>query len=137
MTVRRLLLLLPGGDTYIIKQISMTLQAAFKVIEGRVPVEDPTVKARLNRAYDIVRQNGQGYHLTKSNRTEDSIEGYIWHIHKASTAAIVSGEDSSAFYTVDSGGCNCPDAIGRARAKLCKHKLATMIMLEMQKDSLE
>ena len=114
----------------------MTLQDAMKVLETKIPVAtDDTVKVRLNRAYDIVRQNGSGYVLTKSNSTIKPLTGgYIWHIHKASTAPAFSSDDSSAFYTVNAEGCNCPDATGgKARAGLCKHRLATMLMIEMEK----
>lgn len=111
----------------------MTLQEAMKAVEQKVPASsDETVRARLHRAYDIVRQNGSGYVITKSNSTVNALEGgYVWHVHKASTAPAFSSDDSSAFYTVDSSGCNCPD-VERARAGLCKHRLATMLLQEME-----
>lgn len=102
----------------------MTLQQAYLNVSAKIPVEDTKVKQRLERAYDIVQCNGSGYVITKS-----MLQGeYVWHIHKAST----SPTDASAvsMYTVDSEGCNCPDAI-TARAGLCKHRLATMMMREM------
>lgn len=100
----------------------MTLQEAYTIVESKIIASDPQVKRRLDRAYDIIRTEGQGYVLTKS-----MLHGqYIWHIHKASTAPIASGIDSSQMYTVDSDSCNCPDA-ATARGKWCKHKLAVMI----------
>ena len=113
----------------------MTLQDAMKVVEAKIPASiDETVKVRLHRAYDIVRQNGSGYVLTKSNSTVNPLPGgYVWHVHKASTAPAFSSDSLEAFYTVDAEGCSCPD-VSRARAGLCKHRIATMLMVEMEKE---
>src|SRR5437773_2084295 len=80
--------------------------------------------------YQRALHNGQGYTITKSRR----VGCYIWHIHKASTAPAFSSQQSEAVYTIDSDGCNCPDAT-TARAGLCKHKLATMLVVEMEKEA--
>lgn len=104
-----------------------TLQQAFLNVSARIPTEDIKVKQRLERAYDIVACNGSGYVVTKS-----MLQGvYVWHVHKASTSPTDTA--ASSMYTVNADGCSCPDAI-TARAGLCKHRLATMIVSEMEKE---
>jgi hypothetical protein len=79
-----------------------------------------------------------GYTITKSNsRIRPFDGGYVWHIHKESTAPAFSSETSEAFYTVDAEGCNCPDATGRARAGLCKHRIATMLFTVMEQSDVQ
>lgn len=103
----------------------MTLQQAYLNVSAKVPVEDYKVKQRLERAYEIVNCNGSGYAITKS-----MLQGeYVWHVHKASTSPTDTGAVS--MYTIDGDGCNCTDAIS-VRAGLCKHRLATMLMREME-----
>jgi hypothetical protein len=103
----------------------MNLQQAFLTVASKIPVEDIKVKQRLDRAYDIVQCGGSGYAITKSLRHNE----YAWHVHKASTSPL---DTTATMYTVDGEGCSCPDAVS-ARAGLCKHKLATMIVAEMEK----
>lgn len=103
----------------------MTLQQAYLNVSKRIPVEDIKVKQRLERAYDIVAAHGSGYAVTKSMLHNE----YVYHVHKASTNA--TDTSATRMYTIDADGCNCPDAI-TARAGLCKHKLATMIVKEME-----
>lgn len=102
----------------------MNLQQAFLTVANKIPVEDIKVKQRLDRAYDIVQCNGSGYAVTKSLRHSE----YVWHVHKASTSSL---DSTPTMYTIDTDGCSCPDAI-TARAGLCKHKIATMIVAEME-----
>ena len=101
----------------------MNIQQAMINIAARIPVNDPTVQARLDRAYDICIS--QGYTLQQNADKS-------WSIYRASTSLL---EDSSAQYTVSAEhGCTCPDAdpvSGRARAGLCKHRLAVMVKEEM------
>ena len=101
----------------------MNIQQAMINIAARIPVNDPTVQARLDRAYDICIS--QGYTLQQNADKS-------WSIYRASTSLL---EDSSAQYTVSKeNGCTCPDAdlqSGKARAGLCKHRIAVMIKEEM------
>ena len=103
----------------------MNIQQAMINIAARIPVSDPTVQARLDRAYDICIS--QGYSLQKNADKS-------WSVYRASTSLL---EDSSAQYTVSKDtGCTCPDAdpvSGKARAGLCKHRLAVAIKEEMCK----
>lgn len=94
----------------------LNLIEALQKVERVVPIEDYSVQKRLNRAYDMVRDNGYGYSIVKSN--EDS-----WIIHKASTNLLI---DNSAMYTVQDHQCTCPD--DQARGGLCKHVLAVMLL---------
>ena len=103
----------------------MNIQQALLNVSARIPVSDPTVQARLDRAYDICIS--QGY--TLQHNADRS-----WSVYRASTSLL---EDSSAQYTVSKEtGCTCPDAdpvSGKARAGLCKHRLAVAIKEEMSK----
>lgn len=96
-----------------------TLAQAMLNLSARLPIEDKKVSDRLNRAYDIVRLLGQGYSITKKEN------GY--EVYKESTSLL---EDKSVYYWVEHGQCSCPDN-STARAGLCKHVLATMLMSEM------
>jgi hypothetical protein len=89
-------------------------------------MEDIKVKQRVERAYDIVRSLGSGYAITP--KTHPVTQEVTYRIYKESTSLL---EDNSVYYTVDSQGCTCPDAIS-ARAGLCKHRIATMLLEEMQ-----
>lgn len=99
----------------------MNLAQASLVLASKLPMEDLSVKARFNRAYDIVRM--PGYEITK--QPDGS-----WIVDKLSTSLF---DDESAQYTIclDSDGkqsCSCPDAQERAVAGLCKHRLAVALL---------
>ncbi len=98
----------------------MNIHEAFLVLSGRLPVDDPAIKARLDRAYDIVRM--PGYTLVQG-----PAEG-TWLVEKASTSAL---ETDPTVYVIDDSGCSCPDAM-TARAGLCKHVLATRLLTIME-----
>ena len=102
-----------------------TLAQAMIAVSQAIPVADKTISDRLNRGYDIVRTLGEGYSVTKKS------DG-MYSIHKESTASIFS-QDSSANYTTSSKTCTCPD-FEKARAGLCKHRLAVMLLEEMSSD---
>jgi len=102
----------------------VNLAEAYLAVSERIPIEDIKVKQRLDRAYDIIRANGSGYTITRYNTTE----GDKYRIFRASTQLL---EDNSAVYTTDTKSCTCPDA-EKCRAGLCKHRLAIMLLVEMQ-----
>lgn len=86
------------------------LNQAFLDISAMIPIGDRSVMDRLQRAYTIIETLGDVYTIEASN----------------GSYAVVKMADGTV-YIVNSEGCNCPDAIGRARAGLCKHRLATML----------
>lgn len=96
----------------------MHLAQAYLHVSERLPIEDDSVKRRLDRAYQML--NGYGYSFIKL-----SVGGY--RVYKASTSLL---EDTSAIYTTDSTQCTCPD-FEKARGNLCKHRLAVMLLEEM------
>ena len=100
----------------------ISIQQAFLNVASEIPVSDPSVQVRLDRGYGICISHG--YTMTKQ-------EDGTWLVHRASTALL---EDNSITYHVSkTGGCTCPDAVdGRARAGLCKHRLAVMLKEEME-----
>ncbi len=99
----------------------MILQQAYLNIAAKLPTSSD-VKKRLDRAYDIVRLNGEGYQI-------HAYGSGIFHISKASTSLL---EDTSRAYYVTEQSCTCPD-FDHARANLCKHRLAIMLLCEMEK----
>ena len=101
----------------------MTLQQAYLAVSDKIPIDDIKVRQRLDRAYEIVRCDGEGYEVEY-----DTITGAYW-IHKASTSLL---EDSSKQYMVTTAVCTCPD-FDKARGNLCKHRLAVMLVTEMNK----
>ena len=101
----------------------MTLQQAYLNVASTQPTSDD-VERRLDRAYDIVRSNGEGYAIQKP-----LFKGEAWHVHKASTSLL---EDNSVTYLVDSASCTCPDFVS-ARGGMCKHRLAVAMIKEMEK----
>jgi hypothetical protein len=105
-----------------------SLSEAVFILSKKLPTEDIKVKQRLERAYDIVRSLGSGYAITP--RVNPATGDTFYQIYKESTSLL---EDNSVYYTVDSQGCTCPDAIS-ARAGLCKHRIATMLLEEMQSE---
>lgn len=98
-----------------------SLAQAMLTVSTMIPVEDIQVKKRLDRAYDICLSYGY---------TVRQVSNDQWSVYKASTTLL---EDSSAQYTVDTSAkcCTCPDA-ETARAGLCKHYLAVMLLTAMK-----
>lgn len=96
-----------------------SLQQAWFNLAARLPIEDIKVEQRLDRAKEIVRSLGMGYSI------KSATNGY--RVYKESTSLL---EDNSVIYWVDRDGCSCPDG-KTARAGLCKHRLATMLIEEM------
>lgn len=83
-------------------------------------MHDESFKRRLSRAYDILTRGG--YEVKKANN--------VYHVHKASTSLF---EDNSVTYNVTNSSCDCPDfEKEQARGNLCKHRLAIMILEEME-----
>ena len=101
----------------------MTLAEAYLNVAKNLPT-DPTIKARLDRAYDIVRSDGSGYSIQLPLGKDSP---YI--VYKASTSLL---EDTSHYYYVTSSTCDCPD-FRSARAGLCKHRLAIMMLEAMER----
>jgi hypothetical protein len=100
-------------------------QAQFN-LSMRLPIEDKSVAARLDRAVEIMRNLGSGYDIKPV--THPMGFPIHWDVYKESTSLL---EDNSVHYRVDGNGCSCPDASGKARAGLCKHRLAVMLIEEM------
>ena len=101
-------------------QYKKTLGQAFVNVTAKLPMEDKSVEDRAKRAYEIVRQLGSGYAITKEKN---------WYsVYRESTSLL---EDNSVHYHIDSEGCSCPDASSKARAGLCKHRLAVLLIEEM------
>jgi len=112
--------------------MAKTIAQAYLDVSLRLPVEDIKVKQRLDRAYEIVNGHGYAidvmeYHVTIEGT---SIEGTstVYCVNKASTSLFT---DTSASYTVTNKQCTCPD-FETARSNLCKHRLAIMLIEEMQ-----
>jgi len=101
----------------------MNLQQAYFNVSQRIPTGDIKVTQRLDRAYDIVRCNGEGYSIK-------FMDDGVYEIHKASTSLL---EDTSTFYEVTLDSCTCPD-FEKARGNLCKHRLAIIMVVEMVRD---
>lgn len=106
------------------RDIVTHLAQAMLTVSQRVPSADKSVQDRLNRAYDIVRALGEGYTIT-------AVTNGVYKVHKASTAPAFSSADSSRDYVTDNRSCSCPD-FEKARAGLCKHRLAVMLLEEMR-----
>ena len=101
----------------------MTLQQAYLNVASTQPASED-VRRRLDRAYDIVRTNGEGYKVS-----HDALYDALWHVQKASTQLL---EDNSIEYQVDKVSCTCPDFVS-ARGGMCKHRLAVAMIKEMEK----
>lgn len=104
----------------------MNLAQAYLNVSLKLPIDDIKVKQRLDRGYDII--NGYGYSISQINRPNPNME-VCYKVSKASTSML---EDNSAVYHVSITSCTCPD-FEKARAGLCKHRLAVMLIEEMNK----
>lgn len=99
-----------------------TLQEAFLIVGENIPLADPAIKVRFDRAYEIVRQLGSGYTISETQKG-------VYKVQRASTTLL---EDNSAEYTTTVKECTCPD-YEKVRAGLCKHRLAIMLIKAMAK----
>lgn len=97
-----------------------TKEQAYLDLSLNLPIELKAVQDRLLRAYNEVLDPNQ-YTLTALG------EG-VYKAVKLSTSFL---EDNSRRYTVTSQQCSCPDWEG-TYAHLCKHRLAVLILEEMQ-----
>jgi predicted nucleic acid-binding Zn finger protein len=91
---------------------------AIAAVLDKLPQDDLSVLARLERANKDVL--GYGYDITFHDGN--------YFVSKLSTSLL---EDNSNTYIVDNVSCTCPD-FEKARGNLCKHRLAIMILEEMQ-----
>lgn len=98
-----------------------TLNEAMYNLSERLPIENIDVRKRLDRAYDIVRMLGSGYELKK--------KGDRYEMYKESTSLLT---DNSVTYTITNTSCSCPDANSPYQARICKHRLAVMLIEEME-----
>jgi hypothetical protein len=98
------------------------LREATAQVQRALPMEDPGIARRFDRAYDIVIADG-GYELVQHSAA-------IWLVNRASTSLFI---DNAMEYVVDTAAktCTCPD-FSSVRAGLCKHRMAVMIMCAMQ-----
>jgi hypothetical protein len=130
--------------------MTKSLAQAYLDVSLRIPIDDIKVKQRLDRGYEIV--NGYGYKIIPQveffcyctvcktvlapdiyEHCNEVTKGLPKHtgsyeVQKASTSLL---EDTSARYTVDKDSCTCPD-YPTARGGLCKHRLAVMLLQEME-----
>lgn len=101
----------------------MNIQQAYLVVSAKIPSDDIKVKQRLDRGYDILQSYGYTIQLLDE-------EKQVYSVHRASTQLL---EDNSITYEVSVSSCTCPD-FDTARGNLCKHRLAIMMLVEMNKD---
>ena len=97
--------------------MSKNIVEAYLALSERLPVEDSKVKDRLDRGYAIL--SDYGYEIKREKES--------YRVEKLSTSLL---EDNSVVYKVDEESCTCPD-FGTARGGLCKHRLAIMLLEEM------
>lgn len=111
----------------------MTQMEAYLRIAEQLPIDDPGVLRRLERAdRDVL--SGYGYDITPYitpclEDLEDLEDQRKYCVTKLSTAPMGTGEGDTV-YIVSRDSCTCPD-VPTARAGLCKHRLAIMILEEM------
>jgi hypothetical protein len=93
----------------------MTLSEASAALARKLPLENPSLRRRFDRAYDMIRM--PGYELKKQ---PDGC--YI--VEKLSSSLI---DDTSALYYVTDTSCTCPDYQTLLQG-LCKHRIAIMLL---------
>ena len=94
------------------------LTQAFLNLANKLPKDDDISK-RLARAYNIVEREGYEIKYCGSG---------VYEVERLSTNLL---RDNGATYVVTKKDCECPD-FEKARAGLCKHRLAVMLISEMQ-----
>ena len=102
-----------------------TKDQAYVSISQQLPLDEKLLK-RLDRAKNDVLS--YGYDVLCIGIDADGAK--LYQISKASTTLL---EDTSKSYEVTHSTCTCPD-YPEARAGLCKHRLAIMILEEMEKE---
>lgn len=103
----------------------MTKKQAYINVLERLPF-DPKIVQRLDRASEQVL--GYGYEVKHAGIATSGER--LYYISKASTSLL---DDNGHTYGVTNKTCNCPD-FETARAGLCKHRLAVMLLEEMELD---
>jgi hypothetical protein len=98
---------------------------AYVVIAQQLPL-DEKIMQRLDRAKNDVLGYGYDVMATEVN----PFGRMVYRVSKASTTLL---EDNGHTYTVSNTSCNCPD-YETARGGLCKHRLAIMILEEMERE---
>lgn len=104
--------------------MSKTKEQAYVNILAQLPFDASIVK-RLDRAKNDVLSYG---YTVEVMFKKGGVTRY--KISKASTSLLENNEHA---YQVTNTSCNCPD-FNTARSGLCKHRLAVMILEEMNKD---
>lgn len=97
-----------------------TKAQAYLDLALKLPIEIKSVKDRLDRAGQQVLNHG--YEVRH-------IQNGTYRVSKASTSLL---EDHSQIYLCSNASCTCPD-FQSAYGNLCKHRLAVMILEEMEK----
>lgn len=104
----------------------MNLQQAFLNVSQRIPTNDGNISKRLNRAYDIIKGTVQdNIYAIEGN-------GYQTYTIKKTHSSLFGEETTEYTVNIYDKTCSCPD-FETARSGLCKHRLAVMILMEMQK----
>ena len=103
----------------------MTKKDAIATLLSELP-DDPSVIKRVERAADILQSYGYSILQHTEFDGKETWQGYL--VQKASTSLL---EDNSVTYRVDKVSCTCPD-FASARAGLCKHRLAIMLLETME-----
>ena len=104
-----------------VEPMRKSIAEAYLAVSLRIPVDDIKVKQRLDRGYDIAQSDGLGYEVVPVGNGN-------YRVEKASTTLL---EDNSHGYDVTRESCTCPD-FETARGNLCKHRLAVMLIEEME-----
>lgn len=104
--------------------MSKSKEQAYVNILAQLPFDASIIK-RLDRAKNEVLS--YGYSITVLFEKK-GIKRY--KITKASTSLL---EDNGHSYSVTNTTCSCPD-FDSARSGLCKHRLAVMLLEEMERD---
>lgn len=97
----------------------MKLNEAIAKVKAQLPMNDVTVQRSVAKAEGIVQQ--YGYSIAHKGNG-------LYSVSRASTSLF---EDNSAKYSVTKSYCTCMH-YEKARANLCKHRIAIMIMEEMR-----
>jgi len=97
-------------------------EQAYLDVSLRLPIGIPSVKQRLDRAMEQVLAPGYQVAMVRYNPS-------VYLISKESTSV---AQEHGVTYTVTAQDCTCPD-FQSAYGSLCKHRLAVMILEEMER----
>lgn len=100
---------------------------ATALIAEKMPDEEDVLRRLYRAEQDVL---GYGYDITADQGGTDKS---VWIVSKLSTSPMGASNNDSSSYIVDDNSCTCPD-FEKARGNLCKHRLAIMILEEMQID---